>query len=171
MTPSAQNLNDVVHTKRSKCAAGINAITYLVYKKCPAARCRLIKIMKRVWKEKVIPKSWQCGFIILIPKATTADLSDPSEFRPIALLNVEGRLFFTLMEWRLSDYLVSNGYLDIAIQKGFLREVGGCVEHSETVYRAALDARTHRRDLVISWIDLKNAYGSVKHCLIQFSLE
>ena len=103
LTLTAQNLNDAVHTKRSKCAAGINAITYLVYKKCPAARCRLIKIMKRVWKEKVIPKSWQCGFIILIPKATTTDLNDPGEFRPIALINVEGRLFFTLMEWRLSD--------------------------------------------------------------------
>ena len=57
------------------------------------------------------------------------------------------------------------------IQKGFMREVGGCVEHSETVYRAALDARNHKRDLVISWIDLANAYGSVKHSLIQFSLE
>jgi len=75
------------------------------------------------------------------------------------------------MEWRISNYLVSIGHLDIAIPKGFLREVGGCVEYSETVYRAALDARTHKRDLVISWIDLKNAYGSVKHSLIQFALE
>ena len=45
------------------------------------------------------------------------------------------------------------------------------MEHSETVYRATLDARTHGRDLCMSWIDLANAYGSVKHSLIHVSLE
>jgi hypothetical protein len=119
----------------------------------------------------VVPVSWQRGFIILIPKSSTADLHDVAEFRPIALLNSEGRLFFTLMEWRLSDYMVSNGYLDSTLQKGFMRDVAGCVEHSETIYRAALDARTCGRDLCVSWIDLANAYGSVKHSLIHFSLE
>ena len=67
--------------------------------------------------------------------------------------------------------MVSNGYLDSTIQKGFMRDVSGCVEHSETIYRAALDARTHGRDLCTSWIDVANAYGSVKHSLIHFSLE
>ena len=52
-----------------------------------------------------------------------------------------------------------------------MRRVAGCVEHSETIYRAAQDARTHGRDLCVSWIDLANAYGSVKHSLIHFSLE
>ena len=52
-----------------------------------------------------------------------------------------------------------------------MRGVPGCVKHSETIYRAALDARDHGRDLCVSWIDLANAYGSVKHSLIHFSLE
>ena len=149
----------------------MNAVPYLVYKKCPKILKFLLQIMKRAWRDRVIPVSWQRGCIILIPKSSTKDLSDPSEFRPIALLNAEGRLFFTLMEWRLSDYMVSNGYLVSTVQKGFMRDVAGCVEHSETVYRAALDARTHGRDLCMSWIDLANAYGSVKHSLIHFSLE
>ena len=67
--------------------------------------------------------------------------------------------------------MVSNGYLDSTVQKGFMRGVAGCVEHSETIYRVALDARTYGRDLCVSWIDLANAYGSVKHSLIHFSLE
>ena len=170
-TPDLKQLSDAVHSKRTKCAPGMNGIPYVVYKKCPAALSRLLKIIQRVWKEKTIPHSWQCGFVVLIPKATTRDRADPAEFRPIALINVEGRLFFTLAEWRLSNYMLANGYMDSQIQKGFLREIGGCVEHSETVYRAALDARTYKRDFVVSWIDLANAYGSVKHSLIQFSLE
>ena len=56
---------------------------------------------------------------------------------------------------------VSGGYLVSTVQKGFMRDVAGCVEHSETIYRAALDTRTHGRDLCMSWIDLANAYGSV----------
>ena len=67
--------------------------------------------------------------------------------------------------------MIKNGYLDSSVQKGFMRGVPGCVEHSETIYRAALDARDHGRDLCVSWIDLANAYGSVKHSLIHFSLE
>ena len=169
--PTAEQLADAVRGKRTKCSPGMNGITYLVYKKCPAAMSRLLVIIQRVWKEKEIPRSWQCGFVILIPKASTTNLSDPSEFRPIALINVEGRLLFTLMEWRLSNFMIKNGYMDSSLQKGFMREVGGCVEHSETVYRAALDARKNKRDFVVSWIGLANAYRSVKHSLIQFSLE
>ena len=67
--------------------------------------------------------------------------------------------------------MINNGYFDTTVQKGFMRQIAGCVEHSETIYRAAQDARTHGRDLCVSWIDLANAYGSVKHSLIHFSLE
>ena len=42
-------------------------------------------------------------------------------------------------------------YLDSTVQKGFMRDAAGCVEHSETIHRAALDARTHTRDLCMSW--------------------
>ena len=171
LPPTLEQLKAAVACKKSKCAPGINAIPYIVYKKCPEILRFLLQIFKRVWKDKAIPVSWQRGVIVLIPKSSTTDLADPKEFRPIALLNSEGRLFFTLMEWRLSDYMIRNGYFDTAVQKGFMREVAGCVEHSETIYRAAQDARTHGRDLCVSWIDLANAYGSVKHSLVHFSLE
>ena len=169
--PTLDQLKAAVACKKSKCAPGVNAIPYLVYKKCPAILKFLLQIVKRVWRKRTIPASWQRGAIILIPKSSTTDLADPKEFRPIALLNSEGRLFFTFMEWRLSDYMINNGYFDTTVQKGFMRQVAGCVEHSETIYRAAQDARTHGRDLCVSWIDLANAYGSVKHSLIHFSLE
>ena len=111
--PTAQQLAQAVHSKRTRNAPGMNGIPYLVYKKCPAALARLLKIIHRVWKDKEIPRSWQCGFVILIPKSSTTTLSDPTEFRPIALINTEGRLFFTLMEWRLSNFMIKNGYIKL----------------------------------------------------------
>ena len=95
----------------------------------------------------------------------------PSDFRPIALLNAEGRLFFTLMNWRLSKYMLSNGYINTKLQKGFVEKMAGCVEHSETVQRAIADARHNKKNICVTWIDLANAYGSVRHSMVLSMLE
>src|SRR5689334_50789 len=39
----------------------------------------------------------------------------------------------------------------------------GCLEHSFAMFEALLDAKFHQRQIVVSWLDLKNAYGSVRH--------
>src|SRR6478609_8597692 len=41
---------------------------------------------------------------------------------------------------------------------------------SFSMFEALLDAKSHQRQIVVSWLDLKNAYGSVRHNLIQFAL-
>ena len=83
----------------------MNGIPFLVYKKCPKVLDVLLLIMNRVWAEKIIPESWQRAVIVLLAKSEVLD--DPKEFRPIALLNAEGRLMFTLMNWELSEYCQS----------------------------------------------------------------
>ena len=67
--------------------------------------------------------------------------------------------------------MLKNGYIDTSVQKGFIERVAGCIEHSETVFQAIVDARTHKRNICVSWIDLANAYGSVRHSMILFTLE
>ena len=44
------------------------------------------------------------------------------------------------------------------------------MEHSFALTEALRVAKSEKRALVVSWIDLANAYGSVKHNLIQFAL-
>jgi len=168
-TPTLRDLQTAVKGKSNRNAPGINAITFLVYKKCPGLLKYLFRVIKRVWMSRQIPRSWQCALVVLIAKSS--NLTMPGEFRPIALLNAEGRIFFTLMQWRLSDYMIKNGYIDSSIQKGFMKDVAGCIEHSETMYQMLLDARRNKRDICVSWIDLANAYGSVEHSLFQFSME
>ena len=158
-------LRDAVQKKGNKNAPGLNAIPFLVNTKCPQLLDFLLRIMNRVWT----PISWQRAMIVLLAKPD--DLSSPSEFRPIALLNAEGRLFFTLMNWRLSAYMLENGYTDTKLQKGFIERPSGCVEHAESVHAALLDARSKTKNLCVSWIDLANAYGNVRHLRILFTLE
>ena len=67
--------------------------------------------------------------------------------------------------------MLSNGYIDTKVQKGFIDEVAGCIGHSKTMYQMLQDAKKARQDTCVGWIDLTNAYGSVKHSLFQFSLQ
>jgi hypothetical protein len=65
---------------------------------------------------------------------------------------------------------VKNNYIPRKIQKGFLSGIAGCVEHSFMLFEAMKEAKQEQRQIVVSWIDLANAYGSVRHNLIQFAL-
>ena len=66
--------------------------------------------------------------------------------------------------------MTTNNYISRTVQKGFLTGVAGCIEHTFTLMEALKEANAHTRQIVITWIDLANAYGSVRHNLIQFAL-
>jgi len=66
--------------------------------------------------------------------------------------------------------MVKNSYIKRHTQKGFLSGVAGCVEHAFTLWEAIREAKVEQRQIVVSWIDLANAYGSVRHNLIQHAL-
>ena len=64
----------------------------------------------------------------------------------------------------------ANNYFDLAVQKAFLSGVPGCVEHTAKLDEVIRHAHKNKREICISFIDLENAYGSVKHNLFQFAL-
>ena len=66
--------------------------------------------------------------------------------------------------------MVKNDFIARNIQKGFLAGMPGCLEHSFALSEALKNASEHQRQIVVTWIDLANAYGSVRHNLIQFAL-
>ena len=67
--------------------------------------------------------------------------------------------------------MLKNRYNNTRIQKGFIEEVAGYIDHSEVAHEAMLDAHAHKKNLCVSWIDLANTYGSVRHSMILFTLE
>ena len=166
--PSLRDLEMVVRKKRNGATPGLNGISYLVYKKSKAALRILHKIVLKVWKDMDVPEYWGVGFMILLAKSLNLD--DVSEFRPIAITNTSGKIFFSVIATRLESFLVVNRYIKREIQKGFLAGVTGCPEHSFTLMEAMCEAYQHKKSIVVAWLDLKNAYGSVSHNLIQFAL-
>ena len=65
----------------------------------------------------------------------------------------------------------SNGYLDPSIHKAFMPTTPGCVEHHLKLAAILAEAKKKHKSLAVCWLDLANAYGSVHHSLIQFSIK
>ena len=100
--------------------------------------------------------------------AKSSNLNDPAEFRPIALTNTVGKIFFAVIAKRLEKFMTANSFIS-QVQKGFKAETPGCLEHSFAMFEALLDAKHNQKQIVVAWLDLCDAYGSVRHNLIQFA--
>ena len=153
---------------RSKSAPGPNGVPYVVYKRCPGVARLLWQYVRGIWRKNGISKAWRRAEGIFIPKeegATTVD-----KFRTISLLNVEGKLYFAMKADRLLEFVLANGYIDSTIQKGGVPAVSGCLEHTAVLSQLIREAKAKKKNLVITWLDIANAYGSIPHSLIQVAL-
>ena len=63
----------------------------------------------------------------------------------------------------LEQYVIDNGIIDPLLQKGFLCGINGCLEHIFDAQQILSNAKEHQHHLSLSFIDLKNAYGSISH--------
>ena len=166
--PSLSEIEKNVRKKRNGASPGLNCLPYVPFKKCSSLRQFIFKLGKKIWLSQDIPRDWAEAFIILLFKA--GKLSNVADFRPIAITSVTGKIFFSVLSDRLQYFMVKNGFISKSIQKGFLAGVSGCLEHSFALMEALKEAKTVHRQIVVTWIDLANAYGSVRHNLIQFAL-
>ena len=105
---------------------------------------------------------------VYIPK-TDGDFT-PSSGRPISLGNIQGKIYLAVIAKRLTNFVVSNGYVDLSVQKGGVPGVHGCTEHFGAMWEVLKDAKLKRKNLSVVWLDLANAYGAVPHVLIARAL-
>ena len=64
------------------------------------------------------------------------------------------------------SFLSENKYVEHEVQKGFTPKVSGTLEHTSHMSYLINHARNKQRSLVITLLDLKNAFGEVHHSLI-----
>ena len=157
--------------KRNGSKPGPNKIPYKVYKKCPKVASLVFNIMEGVRRAGAIPLRWRVAEGFFLPKVDKPNVEDLGDFRTISLMNVEAKLFWCLVSSRLYNYLVlSNNIIDTSMQKGSIQKMAGVWEHTAMVWEGLKDARKRRKSIVVLWLDLANAYGSVPHKLIEFAL-
>ena len=67
--------------------------------------------------------------------------------------------------------MTASGYLNTTVQKAFVDGVSGCTEHHFKLLSIIDEPRRKHKALAVCWLDLANAFGSMHHSLIRFSLE
>ena len=79
-------------------------------------------------------------------------------------------LYTSVLKRRWMYFMSANKYLNTTIQKAFIDGISGCTEHHIKLLSIIKEACKKYKALGICWLDLANAYGSVQHNLIQYSL-
>jgi hypothetical protein len=135
----------------------------------PSLLPTLHALFVKVWNTQQVPLAWRVAHMILLAKCE--DTSSPASMRNIALGNSEGKLFFAIVAQRIQRHMMRNSYFDGVTQKGFMPGISGCIEHASVMREALGDARRRGKGICITWVDFANAFGSVRHSLIQFALK
>ena len=66
--------------------------------------------------------------------------------------------------------MVENKYIE-SVQKGFMANINGCVEHTTLLQEIIQHAKHNNKTLHFSSYDLQDAFGSVSHQLIPITLK
>ena len=136
-------------------------LSIICFKRCPFLRTYLSEIIRTAWSTGSVPNEWKRACTILIHKKENAN--DPANFRPITLQSVPLKVFTSCLRNAIFNFLSANNYIEHEIQKGFTPGLSGTFEHTAEMADIINKARTKQRSLVITLLNLKNAFGEVHH--------
>ena len=163
-------VKDFVRKARAKSTPGINGISYKLYKRCPKVLTSFWKLLRVTHIKKFIAEDWELADGIYIPKEKNS--KNLEQFRPISLLNVEGKIFFGVIAKRMMRFVLNNKFVNTSIQKAEIPGFPGCIEHASMLWDQIKAARDNKSTkLHVIWLDLENAYGSVRHPLIEKAMD
>ena len=130
-----------------------------------------IQPLQPSWQTSTVPQAWKTATIRLIAKGSAKDdPSSPSNFRPMALTSCIGKIFTSILKSRWFTYMLENEYLNLSIQKAFMRATPGCTEHHLKLASILANAKKEAQIINSCLARSSKWYGSVHHSLIDFSL-
>ena len=105
-----------------------------------------------------IPEEWAIGLIVPIYK-NKGDIRNPDNYRGITLLSCIGKLFTSILNYRLSEFLDESGALGEE-QAGF-RSGYSTQDHVFTLKMLIDLYNSHNKRLYCAFIDYKKAFDSI----------
>ena len=112
---------------------------------------------------------WKKAVTVLIYKSGETYI--PSNFRPVTLETVPLKIFTSILRNRMYRFLNKKNYIENSIQKGFVPGMTGTFEHTAHLAQMIKQAKLKQRSIVVTLLDLKNAFGEVHHNIIPVVLE
>ena len=68
-------------------------------------------------------------------------------------------------------FVINHGYVNTSIQKAGVPGFPGCIEHTTMLWDRFKSAKNNKTELHVIWLDLENAYGSVRHQQLEKTME
>jgi hypothetical protein len=140
-------------------APGKDKVEYRHLKLVDPGGSLLQLVFNRCLSEKNIPFIWKHA--TTIPTYKKGDSSDPSNFRPTALMSCLHKLFTSLMAARAPKFAVDNNLM--SSEQKSARPSEGCHEHTPTLQSIVADCKRNNKNCFFAWLDLRNALGSISH--------
>lgn len=123
----------------------------------------ILPVFNKLASDGYFPAEWKIARLVLLRK-DNRPLDNPSSFRPICLLDVEGKLYEHLLLERLNEELERSGGLS-PYQYGF-RKGRQTIDAVNEVLNIARLAAEERNLCVLITLDVKNAFNSASWQLI-----
>lgn len=147
--------------KNSK-APGPGRILPVIIKKVVEMRPNyVLGVYNQLATNGVFPRPWKQAALILLRKGDKP-IGIPSSYRPISLLDVEGKLYEQLLAGRLKQELKKSG--DLSDRQFGFREGRQTVDAIKIVLDKAIEASDYasrnRRLCTVITLDVKNAFNS-----------
>ena len=143
-------------------APGVDGITYTNWRWVDPKGLILSTIFNICRVNSRVPHSWKHSTVILIHKG--GDVTSVRNWRPISLQLTMYKLYSAIIARRIASWAIATSAFSDA-QKGFLA-FDGCAEHNFILRSMMTDSRRRKRNLLLAWLDLRDAFGSVPHHLI-----
>ena len=101
---SFDEFSTILPSRRNASCPGLNAIPYKIYKRCRQICKFLFNIFCSFLKHSLLPLQWHYAMEHFIPKIKSPCPSNIKHCRTIAVLNVQGKLFFSLISKQLVNH-------------------------------------------------------------------
>ena len=115
----------------------------------------LSDLMNVIWEEETLPRDWQQGLIVKLPKK--GDLSNCDNWRGITLLSVPSKVFCKILLQRIE------GEIDKKLreeQAGFRRN-RGCIDQIFALRNILEQCTEYNEQIHLNFIDFKKAFDSL----------
>ena len=163
---SPAEVEAAINTRDLSSAPGTDGLSYKFWKALDPQGERLARLFELCRVKRRIFTSWRSSRITLICKDAKGDRHNVSNWRPIAVCAAVYRIYAAVLARRISDWARESNVISPS-QKGFM-PAEGVFEHLFMLDQVIEDARAGRRALCVTWLDIRNAFGSVKpDCILQ----
>lgn len=152
----------LTQAKRGK-APGVDSIPVEVLQNGPSLHF-LHNLFATCFQRGLTPSQWANGVIKPIPKSTTGDPREPSNYRGITLASSVYKLYCHILNARLMHWAESNDILEDE-QNGF-RRGRSTVDHLSTLSSIVETRKLKGQSTFVAFIDFQKAYDRIQRPLL-----